>query len=334
MSLPPSISTVGGVSVNNAHPVIDFTAIPGTTLHLAVNASDPEADAITYAAYFMRTDLGMSFNTGTHTFTWNAPVTASDSIYNVRFNVTTFSGGSDYAIARITVADRMPPSDVSDLQVTLGHTSAVALWTAPGDNGNVGNATAFDLRYANFTINEGNFSQATPMNAPQPGPPGTQECGDVFGLTPCQAYWFAVKTVDDAGNWSNVSNVPSGEANCNGSLEYACASPQDAQHPPTGIVSLPRVAELAIQGPNPAHAPFALSFGVPAVAEGGDLSLGVFDIVGRRVAALRHEHAIPGRYIAQWDLRDTSGRRVASGIYFVHFEVGRSRLTRSVLIVN
>ena len=334
MSRPPSISTLGGVAVDNAHPVLNFTAIPGTTLSLAVNASDPDGDALTYVAYFMRADLGMSFNPGTHAFSWNAPVTASDSVYTIRFNVTTFSGGTDYAIARITVADRMPPSDVTDLHVQLGHTSAVALWTAPGDNGNVGNATAFDLRYANFPIDDGNFSQATPMNAPPPGPPGTQECGDVFGLTPCAAYWFAVKTVDDAGNWSFVSNVPSGEANCNGSLEYACASPQDATHPPTGPVDLPKVAELSVQGPNPTRAPFALSFAVPASAKDGVLSLGVFDVAGRRIAQLRHGTAVPGRYTTQWDLRDVSGRRVATGMYFVHFEVGRSRLTRSVLIVN
>jgi hypothetical protein len=334
MSRPPVISTVGGISVNDAHPVIDFTAVPGTQLNLVVNASDPDGDGLTYVAYFMRTDLGMSFSAGTQTFSWNAPAAASDSVYLVRFNVTTFSGGTDFAFARITVADRLPPAAVTDLSVRFGHTTAAALWTAPGDNGNIGNATAFDLRYSVAPIDEGNFSQAIQIPTGPPGPPGTPECADVSGLSPCNAYWFAVKTVDDAGNWSDISNVPSGQATCSGSLEIACAAPQDAAHPPAGSPEMPKVAELSIQGGNPTHDPIGLSFGVPASARDAELSLGVFDVAGRCIARIRHESAVPGRFTTRWDLRDVSGRHVSSGIYFVHFDVGRSRLTRSVLIVN
>jgi hypothetical protein len=299
-----------------------------------VSAVDPEADAISYAAYFMRTDLGMSFNVANRTFTWNAPITASDSVYFVRFQVSTFSGGSDYAIARITVADRMPPAAVTDLHPFFGHTTAVVTWTSPGDNGNVGNATAFDLRYSITSIDEGNFSSATPIFTSPPGPPGSPNCAELSGLSPCGAYWFAVKTVDDAGNWSFLSNVPFGQTSCHGSLEYACGGPQQGQHSPQAKVELPKALELGLRGANPTREPVAVSFGIPPDRSGLVLQLAVFDIAGRRLRELRGERSISGRFQANWDLRDHDGRRVPAGLYFLRLGVGADRLTRSILVLN
>jgi hypothetical protein len=322
--------------VNDARPVVNFTATPGTMLNIVVNATDPETDAITYAAYFMRADLGMTFTPATRTFSWNAPIGASDSTYYVRFQITTFSGGSDYAIAKITVADRMPPAAVTDLQPTMGHTTAVMTWHSPGDNGNVGNATAFDLRYSSSPINEGNFSLATQIPTGDPGPPGNLNCADLSGLSPCGAYWFAVKTVDDAGNWSSLSNLPSGQATCSGSLEYACASPQDGPGLPPRPkgADLPQTVEFAMRGPNPTHTPLEIMMGIPSALAGQQLRLRVFDIAGRRVRDLRAESASAGRFSSSWDLHDQSGSRVANGLYFIRFDIGAERHTHSVMVVN
>ncbi len=82
------------------------------------------------------------------------------------------------------------------------------VWTAPGDDGTVGTATAYDLRVSLSTITLSNWSSATPIaGVPAPAPAGARESFVVRGLTQGTTYYFAIRTVDDAGNWSGISNV-------------------------------------------------------------------------------------------------------------------------------
>lgn len=93
--------------------------------------------------------------------------------------------------------------------------SATLTWTAPGDDGSVGQATAYDVRYATSAITEQNWDGATAVaNPPTPGTAGTQESFVVGGLNPSTTYYFAIKTVDEAGNWSPVSNIASKSTTC------------------------------------------------------------------------------------------------------------------------
>jgi chitodextrinase len=81
-------------------------------------------------------------------------------------------------------------------------------WTAPGDDSLTGTATQYDLRYATATITAANFSSATRVTGmAAPHAPGTTETATVTGLSPATTYYFAIKTADDAGNWSLISNV-------------------------------------------------------------------------------------------------------------------------------
>jgi chitodextrinase len=89
-------------------------------------------------------------------------------------------------------------------------TSVQLTWTAPGDDGNVGTASQYDLRYSTSPINESNFSSASRwLSAPTPAAAGTQQTTTVTGLQPNTTYYFALKTADDASNWSGISNVVS-----------------------------------------------------------------------------------------------------------------------------
>jgi hypothetical protein len=82
------------------------------------------------------------------------------------------------------------------------------VWTAPGDDGNVGTATAYDIRMSLSPITLSNWSSATPLNGlPSPGAAGTSQNFEVRGLTRGTTYYFAIRTVDDASNWSGISNV-------------------------------------------------------------------------------------------------------------------------------
>lgn len=81
-------------------------------------------------------------------------------------------------------------------------------WTTPGDDGLVGTASEFDLRYSTSAITAANFALATRVTGtPLPGAPGTLQNFLVTGLQPATTYWFALKTADEVPNWSGLSNI-------------------------------------------------------------------------------------------------------------------------------
>lgn len=82
------------------------------------------------------------------------------------------------------------------------------VWTAPGDDGNLGTATTYEMRYSLSPITTGNWGQSTLVpGLPAPQSAGTRQSVAVQGLTQGTTYYFAMRTQDDAGNWSPLSNV-------------------------------------------------------------------------------------------------------------------------------
>jgi hypothetical protein len=88
-------------------------------------------------------------------------------------------------------------------------TASVTLtWTAPGDDGNTGTATRYEIRASTSLIDAGNFASASLVSSPPaPLPAGTTQNMLVNGLQPGTPYWLAIRSVDDRGNWSAISNV-------------------------------------------------------------------------------------------------------------------------------
>ncbi len=98
----------------------------------------------------------------------------------------------------------MSTSDSSSTTITI-------TWTAPGDDGIEGTASQYDIRYSTSTITEANWDQASQVTGePSPQPAGSQESFTVTELEPNTTYYFAIKTVDEALNWSGLSNNASG----------------------------------------------------------------------------------------------------------------------------
>lgn len=81
-------------------------------------------------------------------------------------------------------------------------------WTAPGDDGAVGLAASYEVRMSTSVITAANFA-ALPVLAsvPAPTPAGTRQTFVVRGLSRANEYWFAMRTRDDVGNWSVLSNI-------------------------------------------------------------------------------------------------------------------------------
>ncbi|MBM3242513.1 hypothetical protein FJZ31_40145 [Candidatus Poribacteria bacterium] len=110
------------------------------------------------------------------------------------------------------VPDTIPPSAITDLATSNPTPDSITLtWTAPGDDGDVGLASQYDIRYSTSLINEGNWGSATQaVGEPAPSPAGTAEIFIVTGLSPDTTYYFAMKTADEVPNWSDLSNVAFG----------------------------------------------------------------------------------------------------------------------------
>ena len=111
-------------------------------------------------------------------------------------------------IASFTFAAMLTMTGQALAQVTPN--SVTLTWTAPGDDSLTGNATRYDIRYSTAAITRANFSAAAAVaSPPAPVASGTSQSFVVTGLQPATTYWFAIKTQDDAGNWSLISNVAS-----------------------------------------------------------------------------------------------------------------------------
>ncbi len=90
--------------------------------------------------------------------------------------------------------------------------SVTLTWTAPGDDGNVGTAEQYDIRYSTSSISgtdtTGWWNQAIQCTGePSPQAAGSSESFVVTGLQPSTTYHFMIRTADDAQNWSGFSNL-------------------------------------------------------------------------------------------------------------------------------
>ena len=83
-------------------------------------------------------------------------------------------------------------------------------WTASGDDGSVGTAAQYDVRYATANITGANFASATQATGePAPKVAGSAETFTITNLAANTTYYFALKAADEATNWSPLSNVVS-----------------------------------------------------------------------------------------------------------------------------
>jgi chitodextrinase len=89
-----------------------------------------------------------------------------------------------------------------------GADSVRMTWTSPGDDGNSGTAALYDMRLSTAPITLSNWSAARGVpGLPAPLVSGTRQQVTVRGLSRDTTYYLAIRTRDDAGNWSGVSNV-------------------------------------------------------------------------------------------------------------------------------
>lgn len=127
-----------------------------------------------------------------------------------------------------TIQESMPPSPVTDLEVSeVEGGSFLLTWSARGDDGELGTASKYEIRYSSFgVLTSSNWQEGIRVeNDIVPGPPGTRESFVVDVPTPERNTSFAVMVGDEVTNWSTVSNY----ALALGTESYLWAYPQDVR---------------------------------------------------------------------------------------------------------
>jgi hypothetical protein len=106
-------------------------------------------------------------------------------------------------------ADLTAPAAVGDLTIAESKPESVVLrWSAPGDDDLAGSAFGYDIRFSSQPIAEATWSSATELvGEPSPRGAGSIEVVRVEGLEEGMPIYLALRSVDEAGNLSALSNV-------------------------------------------------------------------------------------------------------------------------------
>ncbi len=122
------------------------------------------------------------------------------------------SGARLNVFLAIADPDSTPPGQVVDLATqNPGSTTMEIAWTATGDDGGVGTASRYDVRWSTNPIPDSvAFYAANAVEGPDPQPAGTAETFEVAGLTFSTQYYFALRALDEFGNAGPISNVAIG----------------------------------------------------------------------------------------------------------------------------
>lgn len=186
-------------------------------------------------------------------------------------------------------------------------------WTAPGDDSTFGRAAEYDLRYS-FRASQfpSRFSTATRVPTPEPGEPGTVEEVTVADMPESTQVYFALRTRDEFGNWSMVSNV------------LTTFPTLDADG------SLLRVA-FSKPTPSPATVRTRFELALPRKAES---TVEAIDIAGRRVRLVQKGELDAGVHAMEWDLRDDAGHRLRPGVFFLRARTGDEEFLRRVVVLR
>lgn len=125
-----------------------------------------------------------------------------DEVYNV-------PGNEVLILRQGQNQDNTAPGAINTLEVSNKTTDSITLtWLAPGDDAFLRQASSYDLRYSLSPINEGNWEQANQVEGePLPLSVGQLQQYTVFNLVRNRLYYFAIKTIDEMGNESAISNI-------------------------------------------------------------------------------------------------------------------------------
>jgi hypothetical protein len=95
--------------------------------------------------------------------------------------------------------------------------------------------------------------------------------------------------------------------------------------------NLPYWFELSQNYPNPFNPVTTIEYSVPRRAQ---VTIEIFNILGRRVRTLVNENKSAGQYRIEWKGTDDSGNPVSTGVYLYRFQAGEVVQTKKMLLIK
>jgi hypothetical protein len=192
------------------------------------------------------------------------------------------------------------------------------------------NAGTLEARISDQLTGAGNVTQAEWSIGPTPaaagsGTPMTGAFGtmavdvsisiDTNPIAPGpQKLWVRGRDAD--GNWGPASSF---DVQVNGP-------------PLTGVNgTIPKVAFLSQNAPNPFATGTHISFGLP---KRSPVQLGIYDLQGRLVKRLVNGPVEAGQYRVEWDRRGERGERANAGVYYCRFVAGSARFDKRMVVLD
>ena len=218
-------SIEGGVPDTSPPTIVSYSP-SGTDVavytNISVSFSEPMNKSSAQNAFSISPNVSGSFSWAGNQMIFNP---SSNLSYETTYTITISTTAQDLAGNNLqspytwqftTVAesapDTTPPAAVANLATSSPTANSITLtWTAPGDDGNTGTASYYDIRYSTSQITSSNWGSTTRVSGePSPLSPGTSQSMIVTGLSSNTTYYFAIKTADEVPNWSDISNSQTG----------------------------------------------------------------------------------------------------------------------------
>jgi hypothetical protein len=98
--------------------------------------------------------------------------------------------------------------------------------------------------------------------------------------------------------------------------------------------NVPFTIQLGQNYPNPFNGTTSISIAIPYSAEGKQVKIEVFNILGQRITTLLNEKVPAGWHIYQWNGTNNFGTTVASGIYFYRMIIGDKIITKKSIFMK
>lgn len=95
--------------------------------------------------------------------------------------------------------------------------------------------------------------------------------------------------------------------------------------------TVPLAFRISPGAPNPFHSSTCVTIDLP---DARIVDARIHDATGRVVRRLAESILPPGRHILVWDGGDDDGRRVASGVYLLRVDAGRSSVRRTLVAIR
>lgn len=217
-------------------PIISNVQVTNITTNSALVTWTTNEPADSRVDYGLTSTLGASVSSPTLVTSHSLTLTGLSSnalyYYQVRSKDAaqneSVSTMGQFSTVPVVAQDTTSPAQIVDLRATaVRKLSADLAWTATGDDGNVGTAASYDIRYSKTPLSESTWGSATQATGePIPAVSGSLQTYKLISLKRDTTYWVGIKARDEVPSNlpSPLSNVITFKTNRSGTAQSDASS--------------------------------------------------------------------------------------------------------------